>query len=173
MKSFVKVIAFDVFGTVFDLSDRPRGEIASYAQHLRTCRENNVWLPWDYPTAWRDLPAFADAAAGIEQLRELGHVVVTCSNGPLPLLAALSQRNGIEWDGIIPLEAYRVYKTDPAAYLAVCDVWRVKPCDVMMVTANKDFGDLEVSAALGMHPQLIRHPDSRVATITDLAEVMR
>lgn len=172
MNSLVKVIAFDVFGTVFDLSDRPRGEIASYAQHLRTCRENNVWLPWDYPTAWNELPAHADASEGIHLLQAAGYRCVTCSNGPLPLLDRISQRNDIQWDGIVPLEAFRVYKTDPAAYLAVCDVWHVKPSGVMMVTANKDFGDLEVAAALGMHPQLIRHPDSRIATITDLAEVL-
>jgi hypothetical protein len=39
----------------------------------------------------------------------------------------------------------------------------------MMVTANKDFGDLEASAALGMTPMLIRSGDGP-KTIIELAE---
>jgi hypothetical protein len=38
-----------------------------------------------------------------------------------------------------------------------------------MVTANKDFGDIEASLALGMQAQLIRHPGTP-ATIIELAE---
>ena len=65
-----RVIAFDVFGTVFDLSSTPRGEVAAYAQHLRTCRERCCWLPLDLPASWRSLPAHPDAAEGIRRLRE-------------------------------------------------------------------------------------------------------
>lgn len=168
----VKVIAFDLNGTVLDLSGRPDGEIASYGQHLRTCTPPRPWQPWSYPVAWETLPAHLDAAEGIKRLRAADFICVTLSNNPMPLQVAQSKHNNIEWDGIVPLEAFRTFKTDPAAYLSVCQLWRVRPCDVMMVTANKTFGDLEAAAALGMQPQLIRHEDARVATIIDLAEVL-
>lgn len=166
------LIAFDLNNTVFDLSSRPRGEIAAYAQHLELYRRHGKWLPWAYPEEWETLPAHQDAAEGIAALRAAGHRCVTMSNNPLPLQIAQSKHNGIEWDGMVPLEARRVYKTDPAAYMLACLLWRVPPSAVMMVTANKGFGDLEVAGALGMRPQLIRHPESRIATITDLANCL-
>lgn len=160
----MKVIAFDLFGTVFDLSSVDRQEIRDYASQLR----RDEWQPLKLPKSWETLPAHADSAEGIERLRKR-FIVVTCSNGPLGLTAKLSKNNGISWDAIIPLELNRVYKTDPLAYLTVCEVLAVRAEDVMMVTANKDFGDLEASAALGMTPQLIRDPDCP-ATIIELAE---
>lgn len=50
----------------------------------------------------------------------------------------------------------RVYKPSPKAYMTVCDVLDVDPVDVLMVTANKAFGDIEASTKLGMKAQLIR-----------------
>lgn len=163
----MKVIAFDVFGTVFDLSGVPREEIKRYIDHIR----RPDWQPLQLPASWETLPAHPDAAEGIDKLRER-FFVVTCSNGPLGLLAKLSKHNGIVWDVIIPLELNRVYKTNPKAYLTVCEVLGVEPADVMLVTANKDFGDLEESAALGMTPQLIRNPGTP-QTIAELAEALQ
>lgn len=158
----MKVIAFDVFGTVFDLSGVPKEEIRAYAHHIR----QDTWSPLFLPESWAKLPAHPDAAEGIERLRR-DFTVVTCSNGPLGLLAKLSKHNGISWDAIIPLELNRVFKPDPFAYLTVCQVLEVKPKDVMMVTANEKFGDLEASKSLGMFPQLIRSGNTE--TIIELA----
>jgi 2-haloacid dehalogenase len=163
-KMLPSVIAFDLFGTVFDLSGVARQEIKDYAVHLR----NPEWSPLHLPKSWETLPAHPDSAEGIERLRRK-FMVVTCSNGPLGLTAKLSKHNGISWDAIIPLELNRVYKTDPRAYLTVCEVLGCYPEQVMMVTANKDFGDLEASAALGMTPQLIRDGDGP-KSIIELAE---
>ena len=163
----IKVIAFDVFGTVFDLSKAAREEIVAYGHHIR----QPEWSPLHLPTSWEKLPAHSDSASGIALLREKGYLVVTCSNGPLGLLAKLSKHNRISWDAIIPLELNRVFKPNPRAYLTVCEVMGIQPREMMMVTANKDFGDLEASGALGMKPQLIRHA-GHPATIVELAAAL-
>lgn len=160
----IKVIAFDVFGTVFDIQNNvPRSEIADYVKHVH----DTQWRPLEFPEHWKTIPAHLDAAKGIYELRK-SHLVVTCSNGPMALLAPLSKHNNISWDAIIPLETARVYKPNPGAYLHVCALLGVEPEEVMMVTANRTFGDLEASAALGMTPQLIR--DDKCPTIIDLAD---
>lgn len=162
----IKVIAFDVFGTVFDLSTCDREEIRAYARHLR----KPEWSPLTLPVSWETMPAHPDSREGIERLRK-DFIVVTCSNGPLGMLARLSKFNGISWDAIIPLELNKVFKTNPKAYMTVCEVMNVEPHEVMMVTANETFGDLEASAALGMTPQLIRG-NGKYQTITELANVL-
>lgn len=166
----LKVIAFDVFGTVFDLSSVDRDEVRAYARHLKAFHHTNAWLPLELPKSWETLPAHADSAEGVAKLRER-YKVVTCSNGPRPLLTKLSAHNGIEWDEIIALEMNRVYKPNPRAYLTVCEVMNVEPSEVMMVTANETFGDLEASAALGMTPMLIR-AETGPKTIVDLAHYL-
>lgn len=159
-----KVIAFDVFGTVFDLSSVSRDEVRDYVKQLR----QEPWAPLNLPEHWTRLPAHPDSREGIERLRK-NFMVVTCSNGPLGLLAKLSKHNGINWDAIIPLELNRVYKTDPKAYMTVCEVLDVQPADVLMVTANRTFGDLEAATALGMSAQLIRE-EGCPQTIIELAQ---
>lgn len=159
----MEVIAFDVFGTVFDLSGVDREEVRAYVRHIR----QPEWSPLRLPASWETLPAHPDAAEGIALLQRQ-FFVVTCSNGPLGLLARLSKRNGIVWDAIVPMELNRVYKPNPRAYLTVCEVLGVYSEEVTMVTANKDFGDLEAAAALGMKAALIRG-DSVLKTIVDLA----
>lgn len=160
----IKVIAFDVFGTVFDLSGIPKQEIKDYINHIR----KPVWEPLKLPEHWARQPAHTDASFGIGWLRSK-YMVVTCSNGPLGLLTKLSKFNGVTWDAIIPLELNRVYKPNPKAYLTVCEVLDVLPEEVLMVTANKTFGDLEASVSVGMKSILIRGDDGP-KTIIELAE---
>jgi 2-haloalkanoic acid dehalogenase type II len=162
----IKVIAFDVFGTVFDLSGVDRQELRDYAHHL----SKPEWSPLHLPKSWEHLPAHSDSAKGISKLREK-FIVVTCSNGPLGLLTKLSKNNGIQWDAIIPLEMNKVFKTNPRAYMTVCETMEVEPSEVMMVTANEKFGDLEASAKLGMTPMWIRG-ESTIPSIIALADVL-
>jgi 2-haloacid dehalogenase len=160
-----KVIAFDLFGTVFDLSAVPRDEVKAYVDHIR----KPEWSPLTLPDSWLRLWPYGDSKNGIERLRHR-FTVVTCSNAPLGFTAKLSKKNGINWDAIIPLELNRVYKTNPKAYMTVCEVLGVEPADVLMVTANRTFGDLESSRALGMQAQLIRDGEENPKTIIELAE---
>jgi 2-haloalkanoic acid dehalogenase type II len=159
----ITVIAFDLFGTVFDLSGVSHQEIKDYVAHIR----QPEWSPLQLPKSWEHLPAHPDSSEGLERLRRK-FFVVTCSNGPLGLTAKLSKNAGIRWDCIIPLELNRVYKTNFRAYMTVCEILSVSPQQVMMVTANKDFGDLEASVALGMTSMLIRGTDGP-QTIIELA----
>jgi 2-haloacid dehalogenase len=147
----IEVVAFDTFGTVFDLSQVDHQEIRDYAHHIR----KPDWSPLHLPESWTKLPAHPDSKLGLDDLRKK-YMVVTCSNGPLGLLAKLSRYNNIQWDAIIPLELNKVYKPNPKAYLTVCEVLGVEPSKVAMVTANKDFGDLEGSESVGIKPILIR-----------------
>ncbi len=158
-----KVIAFDVFGTVFNLTGVPKNEIRDYISHIG----QKEWSPLRLPDSWATLPAHPDAAQGIEMLRKK-FFVVTCSNGPLGLLAKLSKHNSISWDAIIPLELNRVFKPAPEAYMTVCETLDFQPHEVTMVTANKTFGDLEGSRRIGMEAILIRN--ETFPTIIDLAK---
>jgi len=163
----IKVIAFDIFGTIFDLSKVNKQEIREYVRDIR----KPEWTPLSLPKSWETLPAFTDAKEGIDRLKQK-YIVVTCSNGPLGLQIKLCKFNSIGFDGHIPLELNKVYKTNPKAYMTVCEVLDVEPEQVMMVTANRDFGDLEESEALGMSPMLIRHKDTNCKDVLDLAKLM-
>ena len=168
----IKLIAFDTFGTIFDTSQAGDGEVAAYNRHMESCRDFDSWRPLRLPDSWKTLQAFPDVKPGLAQLRSLGYRCVTCSNGPAPLLHEVSKHNGLVWDGIVPLEAARVFKPDLRAYLHVCRVWNVSPAEVMMVTANRTFGDLEAAEMLGMQPQLIRDEQARTKDVMALADLM-
>lgn len=53
----------------------------------------------------------------------------------------------------------------PNHRLKICEVFGVAPSEVVMVTANANFGDIETATALGMQAILIRNPKN----IIDLA----
>lgn len=155
----MKVIAFDVFGTVLDMSGVPKEELRDYGRQLK----RDPWEPIVLPKSWETLPAHPDAKEGLGRLRR-DHWVVTLSNGPLELLMRVSKHNDIRWDAIIPIECAKVAKPKPRAYefaVELLDVltYGVVASDVMMVTANPGFGDVEAARALGMVPQVIRHAD--------------
>lgn len=162
MQTDMRVIAFDLFGTVVDMSTADKEDLREYGRQLK----QNMWKPLVLPQQWAWLPAFEDSARGLARLRSR-HIVVTCSNAPLGLQAKLCKYNDLRFDALIPLELNQVYKTNPVAYLTVCEVLGVKAKQVTMVTANETFGDLEASAALGMTPRLIRGHTNQ--TILDLA----
>ena len=163
----MKVIAFDVFGTVFDLKPVDREEVRAYAHHIR----QEQWSPLKLPKSWESLNAHPDSKDGIAMLRK-DYIVVTCSNGPLGLLTKLSKHNSISWDAIIPLELNKVFKPNPQAYMTVCEVLDIKPEEMIMVTANEKFGDLEASRKLGMEAILIRG-ETGPKTIVELAETLK
>lgn len=159
-----KAIAFDCFGTVFDMSNVPKEELMAYGYHIRAPQ----WSPLELPESWKNLKAFPDSAEGIKLLRQK-FTVITCANGPMPLLSEISENNGIDWDCIVPMETMQVFKPSPQAYLWACAAVGLPPADVMMVTANvPGLGDLTVANSLGMIPQQIRGGDGP-ATIIELA----
>lgn len=150
----MKVILFDVFGTVFNLDGVSRHEVGEYVRHVH----QRGWSPLILPKSWELIPAHADAAEGVARLRRQ-FTVVTLSNGPVDLLVRMSRNAGISWDFIVPVQCRQVYKPHPDAYRMACEMTGVEATDCLMVTANPGFGDVEASRAIGMQAQVIRHAD--------------
>lgn len=162
----LKVIAFDLFGTVFDATTVDRDEVRAYVRHVRNnCIE---WLPLLLPASWSNIPAHSDSVEGLKLLRRAGFKVVTCTNWPEYQINAVSNNAGIEWDHKVLLERYRIYKPHLSAYAAICQELGVSADEVLMVTANPGAGDDTQPARIGMRSQLIREPGCP-QTIIDLA----
>lgn len=160
----IKCIAFDCFGTVFDMSGVSRDEIKAYVAHVR----KDDFTPFKFPDSWWKLKAHADAAEGVRALQDAGFSCVTLSNGSANLLRYVSRQNGILWDFIIDLAAHQVYKPHADAYRTVEKQLGFKPEETLMVTANPTFGDVEGAAAIGMPSQVIRQAEGP-ANIIELA----
>lgn len=159
-----KVIAFDCFGTVFNMEGVSREEIADYVEHVK----RNDFAPYTFPDSWWELNLHPDAKAGIGMLQDEGIQCVTLSNGSADLLEFVSGAGGVKWDKIIDLAKHKVYKPHVDAYRTVEKETGCKPEECLMVTANPTFGDLEGAAAIGMPSQVIRQP-GEPESITQLA----
>jgi 2-haloalkanoic acid dehalogenase type II len=164
----IKCIAFDCFGTVFDMSAVSRDEIAAYVEHVK----QDDFSPYKFPDSWWKLKAHADSADGILRLQDAGFSCVTLSNGSAGLLRYVSRQNEILWDFIIDLVTHRVYKPHIDAYRTIEKQLGFAPAETLMVTANPTFGDIEGAAAIGMQSQVIRQP-GKIQTIIELAELLQ
>lgn len=160
----IKVVAFDCFGTVFNMSGVSREEIASYVEHVR----NNDFSPFTFPPGWWNLKAHPDAEHGIKALQDAGFICIAASNGSPELITQVSMANHIHWHAIVDFAAARSYKPNAAAYVEIVRVADVAPSTILMVTANPTFGDIEGAALVGMQSQVIRR-DSTPQTIVELA----
>jgi HAD superfamily hydrolase (TIGR01493 family) len=148
-----KCVAFDCFGTLFDMSLIPKNEIADYVRHVR----HNDFTPYEFPSSWWKLKPHPGVVRGFEKIREMGIYVVALSNGSRELLCYLSVMSGIKWSHIVDLVQHQVYKPHRAAYLTIYKDLGIRPEDTLMVTANPTFGDIEGAASVGMRSQVIRH----------------
>lgn len=163
----IQCVAFDCFGTLFDMTDVPRPEIAEYVRHVN----KNDFSPYKFPESWWNLKPHPDVVDGIRYLQQSGYFCATLSNGGADLLGHISGACGIGWDFIVDLISYGVYKPHVDAYRTVEKMTGFKPSETLMVTANPTFGDIEGSALVGMESVLIRHgyPD----TVLDLVDYIR
>jgi 2-haloalkanoic acid dehalogenase type II len=165
---WIDVIGCDVFGTVVKFDGVPRDEVKAYAAHIKKAD----WSPLQLPESWKTLVAFDDAAKGIRRLRKK-FKVVPLTNGPVHLISALSEFNGIDWDAYFPLESHRVFKPAREAYRLFFSTFVFGgPQRCLIVTANKDFGDLEGAAAVGMQSILIRGDDGGPKDLLELATLL-
>lgn len=166
----LKVIAFDLFGTVLDLSNVRREEIVSY---LRQCTDP-VWKPLELPDSWEKLPAYKDSREGISRLRTK-YEVITLSNAPKDLTEKVLKYNDIEVDRITNLADIKRYKPHPECYWMACEWADVGTWEATMVTGNPTFGpypfgDIQVAKAVGMQGHPIRTEEC--PTIIALAELL-
>ncbi len=178
----MKILLFDLVGTVFDMSSARPADLSFYGQQIKDWRDQTTsraaqWSPLILPKSWEILPPQPDAKDAIAALRaSKRYRCVTMSNLPIRLQVEMSANAGIDWDFMVPLEAARVYKTHPSAYLFALGLFGNRPAsDFVMVTANRTYGDLEAALNLGMKSALIdRHletpPDAAFYSLTNLAE---
>lgn len=162
--SRVICVAFDCFGTVFDMSPIPRHEIAAYVEHVR--REE--FEPYEFPNGWYGLNAYSDSAKGIFKIQKQ-RWCVALSNGSAGLVRTIAHRNSIAFDRVIDLAKHRVYKPHIDAYRTIEKDLGIAPERTLMVTANPTFGDIEGAAAVGMQSIVIRQP-GECRDIIELAE---
>jgi HAD superfamily hydrolase (TIGR01493 family) len=163
----LKCIAFDCFGTVFDMKNILPVEIRAYVKHVKA----DDFRVFTFPDSWWSLKAHDDAARGIKQLQQAGFVCIAMSNGSKDLISTISLRNGIDWGHIVDLVSRGVYKPHVDAYRAIEKDTGFKPQECLMVTANPGFGDPIGAAAIGMPSQVIRNPECP-RDIVDLAELL-
>lgn len=162
----LKCIAFDCFGTLFDMSQIPKHEIGNYVRHVTSHR----FIPYVFPESWNSLQAFPDVAPGFEKLQSMGLKCVALSNADKHLIHGVARRSGFVWDHIVDLTEHRVYKPNVAAYRTVEADTGIAPEHCLMVTANPMFGDIEGSRAVGMSSQVVRHGYPN--TILELADML-
>jgi len=170
----IKVIAFDLFGTVFDAESADERDRNAYTSNLKAWREHRTYLPTRCVFSFARLKLFADSAEGLSALMFAGYKIVTASNIPSAYVVEASRNAGIAWDGIVALERYGIYKPDLAAYAAICDLMKCEPKEVLMVTGNHGkygIGDDTEPLKIGMQTAKIRR-DSPIQTIIDLAKTL-
>lgn len=170
-KRKIKVIAFDCVNTVFDVSCIGAIGMRAYIDQIQRPR----WAPLVLPPEWESCIAHPDSPEGIARL-SIPFVTATCSNWPAYALAQLSEKSGIVWSAIIPMEQVQCYKPNSAAYLNVPKVLNVESSQVLMVTANETAPDIESARSLGMQTILIdrenKYEGKFPRTIIELAEVL-
>lgn len=165
----IRIAAFDLINTVFDISDRPREEVLDYAAHIKKPDYSQLFLP----ESWNYLWAQPGAVEGLKLIRE-EYMIVTCSNAPLGMTAIVSKVNDISWDAIVPIaELSRSFKPNRDTYRVILDTFNIKPNEMLMVTANPTFGDLEAAEELGINSMLIGPYSKNVKTMTDLYDWLK
>jgi 2-haloacid dehalogenase len=105
--------------------------------------------------AWRRLPAWPDAARGLERLRRHS-VLATLSNGHVALLVDLLRFAGLRVDAVLSAELAASYKPDPVVYRRAVELLGCRPEEVGMVAAHG--GDLVAAAEVGLRPMFVRRP---------------
>ena len=149
----IKAVAFDCFGTVFDINGIKHEDVVSYSRHVRSSN----FTPYKFNNSWYNLKAHSDSADGIKSLQKRGLKCIAFSNGSVDLITSISQNNGIDWDHIVDLVANKIYKPHGDAYTIIKKCFGYETSETLMVTANPTFGDIEGSASVGMMSQVIRH----------------
>ena len=173
----IKVVAFDLFGTVFDpqsVHERDREIYIHALKHWRTHRQYIPLHPVSIDSFTRMQP-YPDAKQGIAWLREMKFKVVAASNIHSLVTDSASFIQNIRWDGIMPYERMEIYKPDLAAYAAICDAAKCLPSEVLFVTGNHgphSIGDDTEPLKIGMQTAKIRR-DSPIQTIIDLAATLQ
>lgn len=101
----------------------------------------------EFTSAWERLPAWPDAAAGLDALGRR-FTVATLSNGNRSQQEALMRFTGLKFERLLSAEDFKHYKPDAEVYLGAADALGLEPAQVMMVAAHK--ADLRAAQAAGL-----------------------
>jgi 2-haloacid dehalogenase len=105
---------------------------------------------------WHALDAWPGFVPALERLKRR-YVCVSFTILSLALVVAVSRRNGIAWDAVIPCEMLRVYKTKPEAYQRAATLLRAAPESILMVACHNF--DLDAARGEGFRTAFVRRPD--------------
>jgi 2-haloacid dehalogenase len=105
--------------------------------------------------AWELLPAWPEAARGLERLNR-GFTVSTLSNGNRSQQAALIRFAGLPFQRLLSAEDFHHYKPDAEVYLGAASMLGLDPSQVMMVAAHKS--DLRAAQAAGLKAAFVERP---------------
>jgi 2-haloacid dehalogenase len=113
-------------------------------------------------TEYRALPAFADAAAGLAQIRRAGYRMVAFSNGEADALETVLGAAGLRQhlDGAVSVDEVRSYKPDPAVYRHLGERLGL-PLERIWLVSSNPFDVIGAKAA-GLHAAWVqRRPDAQ------------
>jgi 2-haloacid dehalogenase len=96
--------------------------------------------------AWRTMPAWPDAPAGITALRRR-YVVAPLTILSWPMAVGSSRASSIAWDGILSCDLLGVYKPDPRCFARAAEIMGCAPAEIMQVAAHPS--DLRAARAAG------------------------
>src|SRR4249919_427508 len=178
----IKVLAFDVFGTVVDW----RSSVIAEGEQLGKTKSLNVdWAAFadawravyrpsleeilkkfkieglsedektHFNRVWHRLKPWPDSVPGLHRLKSR-FVITTLSNGNISLLTNMAKHAGLPWDCILSAENVHHYKPDPEIYRLVPDLFDLKPEQVMLVAAHEN--DLQSAQKHGLRTGYVRRP---------------
>ncbi|MGB7259153.1 MAG: haloacid dehalogenase type II [Pseudolabrys sp.] len=89
--------------------------------------------------AYFKLDAFADARAALRSLKAKGHKTGILSNGSPAMLDGAVDGAGVrgDLDGVLSVDALKMFKPRPEVYALVADYFKCKPADVTFVSSNR------------------------------------
>ena len=105
--------------------------------------------------SWERLPAWPEAAAGLERLRRR-FTVSTLSNGNRSQQESLLRFAGLAFQRVQSAEDFHHYKPDPEVYRGAASALGFEPEQVMMVACHK--GDLRAARAAGLRAAFVERP---------------
>jgi 2-haloacid dehalogenase len=105
---------------------------------------------------WHALDCWPDFVPALQRLKQR-YTCVSFTILSLALVIAVSRRNGIAWDAVIPCEMLRIYKTRPEAYQRAARLLQTAPSEILMVACHNF--DLDAARAEGFRTAFVRRPD--------------
>jgi 2-haloacid dehalogenase len=118
--------------------------------------------------AYMQLDAFPDARSTLTGLKARGARVAILSNGSPNMLRAAVQSAGVAelCDALLSVDAVRVYKPRPEAYMLATSHFRIEPQEAVFVSSNR--WDIMGAAKFGFRPVWVNRsgvPDEYVGTL--------